>query len=267
MTRVVEIMKEEEKEKKNEVEEKRRKAAVVSQPSAEATIEYAQGASAICSSPEEGKEPETLASKEEQTLLQDKAREKEDEDILVRGSLDDVEADSQLQESEGRQVPDIPETLRVKGQKWTPPQGHRRCSGNCLGCQRKCKDLGIEDCQSCHLNTLKNTNSNGSCNRDACTNLRVIKPKKGKSNLGEESLLAAQSELSQVDSIVNNFEKKGVENENQDMEEDIKKGLKRNRVKGGTPEDIKRSSQIARTTGTGGTSRLVAPKKACFPSK
>ena len=165
-----------------------------------------------------------------------------------------------------RPVPSITETLRVKGQKWTPPQGHRRCSGNCSGCQRKCKELLLDDCQSCYLNKVKNTNSNGCCNRDACTNLRVIKGKKIKNSLEEESPPAGLFELSQVDSIINDFEKKGVDKENKDMEEDLKKGKKRHIAKGGTPEDMKRSSQIARITVTGGTSKLITPRKPSFPS-
>ena len=50
------------------------------------------------------------------------------------------------------------------------------------------------------------------------------------------------------------------------MEEDPQKGEKRHRFKGGTPEDMERSSRIARTTGTGGTSILIAPRKASFLS-
>ena len=280
-TRVVKIMKEEEEERKKEVQEKSRKvcddkkreeendlvkqAAVVPQPPAGTPEENVQGASANCSPPKAGEEPGTNASEEVPILAQDRAREEEGEDSLVIGSPADEEVGLQLQgakQSEGSQVPSILETLRVKDQKWTPPQGHRRCSGNCLGCQRKCKDLGLDDCQSCHLNKVKNTNSNGCCNRDACTNLRVVKVKKIKNSQGDESLSAAQPELSQVDSIVNDFEKKGVDKENKDTEEILQKGQKRNRDKGGTPEDMKRSRQIARTTGAGGTSKLIAPRKS-----
>ena len=142
-----------------------------------------------------------------------------------------------------------------------PPQGKRRCSGNCTGCQRKCKDLGLDECQSYYLNKVKNTNSNGCCNRDACTNLRTIKPKKIK-NSGDDLLTGDQSEQSQVNTIVHDFESKGADKDNRELEEEIQKGLKRARVKGGTPEDQKRNSQIARLNSVGGASKLIAPRKS-----
>ena len=123
--------------------------------------------------------------------------------------------------------------------------------------------LGLEDCQSCFLNKVMNTNSNGCCNQDACINLRSIKAKKPK-NKEEESRSGDQSDLSQVNSILNDFKKNGVDKDNRDLE-DLQKGLKRNRVKGDTPEDIKRSSQIARLTSGGGQSKLIAPRKASLP--
>ena len=225
--------------------------------------------SALFSPPKAVEEPGTSAIEEEPpTLPQNKARKKDDDSLSV-GSPAEEEAVMHLQEAiqpAGRPVPGVKETLRVKGQKWTPPQGHRRCSGNCSGCQRKCKELLLDNCQSCYLNKVKNTNSNCCCNRDACTNLKVIKVKKIKNSMEEESPPAGLFELSQVDSIVNDFEKKGVDKENKDMEEDLKKGQKRHRAKGGTPEDMKRSSQIPRTTGTGGTSKLIAPRKPSFLS-
>ena len=170
-----------------------------------------------------------------------------EEDGPTKRSL--VEEEAVLLQEEvqaaGRPVPDILETLRLKGQKWVPPQGKRRCSGNCIGCQRKCKELGLEDCNSCYLNKEKNTNSYGCCNREECTNLRIIKGKKLKS--GQDlSLSAEQSEISQVDSIVHYFENKGVDQENREREEDLQKGSKRSRVKRGTPEDLRRNSQIAK---------------------
>ena len=62
------------------------------------------------------------------------------------------------------------------------------------------------------------------------------------------------------------LKRKELKRVNKDMEEDLKKGKKRHIAKGGTPEDMKRSSQIARITVTGGTSKLIAPRKPSFPS-
>ena len=278
-TRVVRIVREEEEKRMKDAEEQRKKASeekkmeeesvtedteVLSQPPVGKRQENTQGVSPHCPPPKGVEETETLAISEESTLPQKKARNKDLEDSLSVGSHAEDEAAMQLQD---RPVPSITETLRVKGQKWTPPQGHRRCSGNCSGCQRKCKELLLDDCQSCYLNKVKNTNSNGCCNRDACTNLRVIKKiKKINNSLEDESTSLGLFELSQVDSIVNDFEKKGVDKEKKDMEEDLKKGKKRHIAKGGTPEDMKRSSQIARITVTGGTSKLIAPRKPSFPT-
>ena len=62
--------------------------------------------------------------------------------------------------------------------------------------------------------------------------------------------------------MVLKFESKGADKDNREMEEEIQKGLKRVRVKGGTPEDQKRSSQIARLNSVGGASKLIAPRKS-----
>ena len=71
-------------------------------------------------------------------------------------------------------------------------------------------------------------------------------------NMEDESLSGDQSELSQINSIVYDFENKGVDKDNIELQEDLQKGLKRGRVKGGTSEDLKRSSQIARLNTGGG---------------
>ena len=80
--------------------------------------------------------------------------------------------------------------------------------------------------------------------------MKKLKNQEDESLLG--SLSADQAKLSQVDSIVNDFENKGVDKDNREREEDLQKGSKRVRVKGGTPEDQKRNSQIARLSILGG---------------
>ena len=80
--------------------------------------------SALFSPPKAVEEPGTSAIEEEPpTLPQNKARKKDDDSLSV-GSPAEEEAVMHLQEAiqpAGRPVPGVKETLRVKGQKWTPP--------------------------------------------------------------------------------------------------------------------------------------------------
>ena len=270
---VISLLRKEEEEKKKTAEQQEQKesenknrdevteSAVVLKPSAgalEAQAAAEEEKSQHC-------EKTTTSGPKKSLALEDHATREQEE--ALPGTPTNREAAPLLQEAvqpTGRLETGLTETLRVKGQKWIPPQGKRRCSGNCTGCQRKCKELGQDDCQNCHNNKLKNTNSNGCCNRDACTNLKSIKVKKLKT-IEDESLSGDQAELSQVNSIVHDFENKGVDKENRELEENLQKGLKRGPVNGGRPEDIKRSSQIARLNTGGGQSKLIAPRKTSLP--
>ena len=55
--------------------------------------------------------------------------------------------------------------------------------------------------------------------------------------------------------------------ENREREEDLQTGSKRSRVKRGTPEDLRRNSQIAKMSNSGGPSKLIAPRKTSLPTK
>ena len=268
-SRVVGILKIEGEERKKEAERQMRKSCG-GKDSEEGRETHKEGAPQDSAAAKEVQNPpeHTRNLSQEKTPPGPPEKLSSEEDGPSKRSL--VEEEAVLLQEEvqaaGRPVPEILETLRLKGQKWIPPQGKRRCSGNCIGCQRKCKELGLEDCNSCYLNKEKNTNSNGCCNREECTNLRIIRVRKLKS--GQDlSLSAEQSEISQVDSIVHDFENKGVDQDNIEREEDLQKGLKRGRVKGGTPEDLKRNSQIAKMSNSGGPSKLIAPRKTSLPTK
>ena len=143
------------------------------------------------------------------------------------------------------------EVERVPGQKWTPPPGKRRCSGNCVGCQTKCKKLNLQDCHSCHLNKVRMTNNNGCCNIGPCTNMKQIKAKKEKQ--GDESISGQLAENSNVDNNISNFENEGHDQDPKELEEDLHNIRKRNREKGGTSEALQKMSQIARLSVAGGT--------------
>ena len=110
-------------------------------------------------------------------------------------------------------------------------------------------------------------NDNGCCNRGPCTNLRQIKTKKEKLALNDESISVKQTELSQVDNIISNFESKGLDKEHRELEDDLEKGNKRRREKGSTPEALQKTSQIARLSLAGGQSKLAAPGKVSLLSK
>ena len=158
------------------------------------------------------------------------------------------------------------DTVRVRGQKWTPPLGKRRCSGNCPGCQKKCKELNLPDCQSCYLNKVRMNNNNGCCNRGPCTNMRNGKVKKDK-NGDEVMSVGHAAELSNVDNIISDFENKGLEKDHKELEEDQKNSKKRTREKGSTPEAQQKTSQIARLSVTGALSKQSALGKPPLLSK
>ena len=172
-------------------------------------------------------------------------------------------AETQKKESDKTGSQPIPadslDIVRVRGQKWTPPLGKRRCSGNCPGCQKKCKELNLPDCQSCYLNKVRMNNNNGCCNRGPCTNMRNVKARKEKN--GDESMPGQAAELSNVDNIISDFENKGLEKDHKELEEDLQNSKKRNREKGSTPEALKKTSQIARLSVTGAQTKLSAPGK------
>ena len=112
--------------------------------------------------PAEASEPPQLAEKEiepvgRQALENEVSVEKIVEKIAP-GHLQETEEekeeestskeDSSLQRPEDNknacQSVEELDTLRVKGQKWTPPAGKRRCSGNCVGCQKNAKILTFQ---------------------------------------------------------------------------------------------------------------------------
>ena len=97
--------------------------------------------------------------------------------------------------------------------------------------------------------------------------MRQIKPKKEKQVFGSESISVEQAEPSNVDSIINDFEKKGMDKEHRESEDDIEKSKKRVRGRGSTPEALKKASQIARLSTAGGQSKLVAPGKVSLLTK
>ena len=97
--------------------------------------------------------------------------------------------------------------------------------------------------------------------------MRQIKPKKEKQVFGSESISVEQAEPSNVDSIINDFENKGMDKEHRELEDDNEKSKKRVREKGSTPEALKKSSQIARLSMAGGHSKLLAPGKVSLLTK
>ena len=159
------------------------------------------------------------------------------------------------------------DVIRVKGQKWTPPLGKRRCSGNCLGCRTKCKELNLPDCQSCHLNKVRMNNNNGCCNRGPCTNMRQGKLKKDTPASGDKPISLDQAEQSNVDNIISDFESKGMDKESREREDDLHNNKKRCREKGSTPEALQKTIQIARLSVTGGQSKIPAPGKLSLPTQ
>ena len=159
------------------------------------------------------------------------------------------------------------DTMRVRGQKWTPPSGKRRCSGNCEGCRRKCKELNLSDCHNCYLNKVRMNNHNGCSNRGPCTNMRQVKVKKEKNTMEEEPLSEERLEISKVDNIISDFESKGMDKEHRELEDELHNNKKRSREKGGTPEALKKTSQIARLNVTVGQSKLTAPGRSSLLSK
>ena len=57
---------------------------------------------------------------------------------------------------------------RVKRPIWVPPEGYGRCGRSCEGCVAKCLEQNLENCQNCHINSLKGGKSNPCHNRKEC---------------------------------------------------------------------------------------------------
>ena len=166
-------------------------------------------------------------------------------------------------ENNGQPGANNTETQRVTEQRWTPPEGKRRCEGQCQGCQRKCEEQGIEDCHYCYLNKIRGNKTNGCCNREECTNPKPVMKKIGKNktekrsktlgdSLFEDILDRSPSAISkvgkqlvtfhpgQVESLAKNLESKGLAEKEGDAESE---GKKRRHV-GDTPPDQKRISKM-----------------------
>ena len=171
------------------------------------------------------------------------------------------------------------ESKRIKEQRWVPPEGKRRCGGQCQGCQKKCEDQGVDDCHNCHLNKTKG-GRNGCCNRGECTNLKTATVKGNKKAAGKSSILgdniigdllekspSATSKVGsqlvtfhpgQVESLAKDLESKGKEEKEKDSQEDGK----RRRPEGDTPPDQKRSSKMPTMRKEGLGSMLQLPGKS-----
>ena len=169
------------------------------------------------------------------------------------------------------------EVVRVKEQKWTPPEGKRRCN-QCSGCQKKCKEQGLEDCSSCDPNKTKG-GKNGCFNREECTNLKPTKVKDTKiKSVGKNSILAdsllgdllqkSPSATSQVGTQIVTFQPGQVESLAKDLEvkgksekeEDAACDGKRRRPEGETPPDQKRTSKMPMMKKDAGGSRVLPVK-------
>ena len=185
----------------------------------------------------------------------------------------DQQVDKPTDELEGK---------RIKEQRWTPPDGKRRCGGQCQGCQNKCEDQGLVDCHYCHLNKTKG-GKNGCCNRKECTNLKPALTKGSKNKSGVKNISLAESLLGellvkspsdtskvgtqmvtfhpgQVESLAKDLENKG----NAEKEEDIAvvDGKRRRPEVGDTPPEQKRSSKMPTIRKDMGGSKLQPPVKA-----
>ena len=64
------------------------------------------------------------------------------------------------------------EVQRIKKPIWLPPEGYGRCGRSCEGCIAKCAEQSLENCQNCHLNSLKGGKSNPCNNRKECLELK-----------------------------------------------------------------------------------------------
>ena len=271
--RVVEILKEEEQKKAKEKEdeemrqlEKAQIPVKESEALQEGTVSHPVG--------------DTEGDKEELMEVQESAGEDRNPEVKTSKTSDpglaegSTAGEDMIQKPGGgtyqEKVAGEQEIVRVKKQKWTPDQGFRRCGHQCPGCAQKCAEQGIEDCQNCHLNKTKKKNNNPCANRGECVDPRpatMQKPKtSGKQNskvnvsLKEENLERKSSTTSlvgnQVEELVKKIEKNGVEEE----EDDPQQGEKRPIEVGGTPEEQRRASKIAKSK-TGGGSKIALPAK------
>ena len=172
------------------------------------------------------------------------------------------------------------ESKRVKDQRWVPPEGKRRCGGQCQGCQRKCEDQGVEDCHCCYLNKTKG-GKNGCCNRGECTNLKPAMLKGNKNKTAKKNITLCDSLLGdlleksqsstnkvgsqmvtfhpgQVESLAKDLEIKG----KAEKEEDNAVDGKRRRPEGVTPPGQKRLSKMPTVRKDSMGSKLQPPVKA-----
>ena len=191
---------------------------------------------------------------------------------------EDAETKTAEEEREtGKALEDEPGAPRVKEQRWTPPEGKRRCGGQCQGCQRKCEDQGLKDCHSCYMNKIRGNKTHGCCNCEKCTNPKPVMnkgnksktDKKGKTlgdSLIEENRDRSPSTTSKVGTQLVTFQPGQVESLTKDLEsketeekegDDPAEG-KRRRLEGDTPPDLKRTSKMPTFKKDAGGSKLPA---------
>ena len=259
--RVGEHIREEEKDRKKALEEENNKASneEESEVVAEVAVHVSQSPKVIGA----GELTTAVRQPESEEITSAEEAEEKEGAPVKKPELEDEESEETLEKKNLEEL----DPIRVKGQKWTPPSGKRRCSGNCVGCRTKCKELNLPDCHNCHLNKMRMNNHNGCCNRGPCTNMKVVKAKKEKITVEEEPLSEERLENNKVDDIINDFERKGMDKEHREIEEELQNSKKRDREKGGTPEALKKPSQIARLNGTVGQSKLTAPGRSTLLSK
>ena len=236
------------------------------------------------------------AKHQEKNLATEKSSEAESENSRDRQFQPTTPTESEVVETAGDQMEedstaetrkkavktpaDELKSKRVKDQRWVPPEGKRRCGGQCQGCQRKCEDQGVEDCHYCYLNKTKG-GKNGCCNRGECTNLKPAMLKGNKNKTAEKNITLCDSLLGdllekspsstnkvgsqmvtfhpgQVESLAKDLEIKG----KAEKEEDNAVDGKRRRPEGDTPPGQKRSSKMPTVRKDSMGSKLQPPVKA-----
>ena len=85
--------------------------------------------------------------------------------------------------------------------------------------------------------------------------------------MDDESMTVEQEEQSKVDNIISDFESKGLDKKNRELEDESENTRKRVREKGGTPEALQKTSQIARLSLVGAQSKLAPPGKLSLLTK
>ena len=99
--------------------------------------------------------------------------------------------------------------VRVKTQRWQPPEGMRRCGHNCTGCSRRCAEQGLEDCYRCHMKTGVEKDpsqkvANSICfNRGECVNLRELRKRSlsrgtSKTKVGSQNIVFKPGQMAET---------------------------------------------------------------------